>query len=168
MQAQLQLQKAKEDITELEEKLETLKLKRAKDLEKLKEYEKARIQLDQMSEFKTKIMESQAALQRELQKARHEAREAVEARERHAEEMAELTETVEMATLDKEMAEEKAETLQMELESAKERVEELTLDLELIKAEMSEDGATSGGSSKAGGTGELTNFEVSSNVQTGF
>ncbi len=61
-------------------------------------------------------------------------------RERHAEEMAELSETVEMATLDKEMAEERAETLQLELEAAKERVEELTLDLDIIKAEMGEDG----------------------------
>ena len=34
---------------------------------------------------------------------------------RHADEMADLSETVEMATLDKEMAEEKAETLQLEL-----------------------------------------------------
>ena len=50
-------------------------------------------------------------------------------REKHAEETSELSETVEMATLDKEMAEEKAETLQLELEAAKERIEELTLDL---------------------------------------
>ncbi len=78
-------------------------------------------------------MEAQAQLQREVQKARHEAREAVEAREAHAEEMAELSETVEMATLDKEMAEEKAETLQLELEAARERIEELTLDLDIIK-----------------------------------
>ena len=87
----------------------------------------------------------QASLQKELQKAKHDAREAVEAKERyvrfsrlmkyltklflfklnpddfsfctyrHADEMADLSETVEMATLDKEMAEEKAETLQLEL-----------------------------------------------------
>jgi hypothetical protein len=61
-------------------------------------------------------------------------------RERHAEEMAELSETVEMATLDKEMAEERAETLQLELDAAKEKVEELQLDLDIIKAEMGEDG----------------------------
>ena len=61
-------------------------------------------------------------------------------RERHAEEMAELSETVEMATLDKEMAEERAETLQLELEAAKEKIEELSLDLDIIKAEMGEDG----------------------------
>lgn len=42
-----------------------------------------------------------------MMQAKNEAREAVEAKERHAEEMAELSEAVEMATLDKEMAEEK-------------------------------------------------------------
>lgn len=51
--------------------------------------------------------------------------------------MSDLSETVEMATLDKEMAEEKAETLQIELETAKERIEELTLDLELLKEAQS-------------------------------
>ena len=61
-------------------------------------------------------------------------------RDRHAEEMSELSETVEMATLDKEMAEERAETLQLELEAAKEKIEELQLDLDIIKAEMGEEG----------------------------
>ena len=55
----------------------------------------------------------QASLQKELQKAKHEAKEAIEAKEAHAEEMAELSETVEMITLDKEMAEERAETMQI-------------------------------------------------------
>merc|ERR1711944_371791 len=95
------------------------KLKRAKDLEKLKEFEKIRIQHEQLLEFKSRIMESQSALQKEVQKAKHEAKEAIEAKENHAEEMQELSETVEMITLDKEMAEERAETLQIELEAAK-------------------------------------------------
>jgi len=62
-------------------------------------------------------------------------------REQHAEEMAELSETVEMATLDKEMAEERAETLQLELDAAKEKLEELQLDMDIIKAEMGEEGS---------------------------
>ena len=58
--------------------------------------------------------------------------------------MAELSETVEMATLDKEMAEERSETLQIELEAAKEKLEELQLDLDIIKAEMGDDGSAEG------------------------
>lgn len=52
--------------------------------------------------------------------------------------MADLAETVEMATLDKEMAEEKAETLQIELEQLREKLEEQTLDLEILRTEISE------------------------------
>lgn len=123
-------------IRDLNEKLETIKIKRQEDREKLKEYDKTKLQLEQLLEFKTKIMESQISLQRELQRAKQEMREAIEAKEIHAEEMADLAETVEMATLDKEMAEEKAETLQMELDAVKEKIEEMTLDLEILKAEM--------------------------------
>ena len=82
-------------------------VKRLQDKEKLKDFDKMRLQLEQLLEFKSRIMESQTSLQRELQRAKQEAREAIEARDAHADEMADLAETVEMATLDKEMAEEK-------------------------------------------------------------
>jgi dynactin 1 len=82
-------------------------VKRLQDKEKLKDVDKMKLQMEQLLEFKSRIMESQTSLQRELQRAKQEAREAVEARDTHAEEMADLAETVEMATLDKEMAEEK-------------------------------------------------------------
>jgi dynactin 1 len=125
LQVQQELQQSKDTVKDLEEKLETIKIKRARELEKLKEFEKMKFQHEQLLEFKSRIMEAQALLQKELQKAKHDAREALEAKERIAEETAELSETVEMATLDKEMAEEKAETLQIELEATKEKMEEL-------------------------------------------
>lgn len=140
-------------IRDLNEKLDTLKLKRQEDREKLKEYDKTKIQLEQLIEFKSKIMESQISLQRELQKAKQDMREAIEAKEAHAEEMADLAETVEMATLDKEMAEEKAETLQMELDAVKDKIEEMTLDLEILKAEMQDKTGTDG-------TSEVSAYEL--------
>lgn len=82
-------------------------MKRGQDKEKLKEFDKVRLQLEQMAEFKSRIMDSQGQLQKDLQRARQEAREAIESKEIHADEMSDLAETVEMATLDKEMAEEK-------------------------------------------------------------
>ena len=81
--------------------------KRLQDKEQLRDFEKTKLQLESMLEFKNRIMDSQANLQRELQRARQETREAIEAKEAHAEEMSELAESMEMATLDKEMAEEK-------------------------------------------------------------
>ena len=159
LQAQQELVTARDTIRDLEEKLETIKVKRAKDQEKMKDFEKIRIQHEQLMEFKSRIMESQAALQKDLQKAKHDAREAIEAKEKHAEEMIELSETVEMATLDKEMAEEKAETLQIELDDAKEKIEELQVDLDIIKAEVGD--GSDGGSAEDKG---ITNFEVKQQI----
>uniref|UniRef100_T1J0Z5 Dynactin subunit 1 n=1 Tax=Strigamia maritima TaxID=126957 RepID=T1J0Z5_STRMM len=128
------------EVKDYTEKLATLKGKRLQDKEKLKEAEKMKIQFLQLLEFKTKIMESQSELQRELQKARQDAQDAINEKEQHAEEMADLAESVEMATLDREMAEEKSETLQAELDQTKEKLEELQLDFEILKNEISEKG----------------------------
>ena len=137
----------KAEIRDLNEKLETLKVRRNQDKEKLKEADKMRLQLDQLLEFKKAILESQAQLQKERQRVKQEAKESLEQQQSKLQEGDEYQEMLEMATLDKEMAEEKAESLQVELEQAKQRIEELTLDLELLKAEMSDKGEGGGGSS---------------------
>ncbi|XP_063907732.1 dynactin subunit 1 isoform X2 [Zophobas morio] len=155
IQLQQEMENRNQQIRDLNEKLDTLKIKRQEDKEKLKEFDKLKIQLEQLIEFKSKIMEVQASLQRELQRAKQEAKDAVEAKETHADEVADLAEAVEMATLDKEMAEEKAETLQLELEVCREKLEEVTLDLRILKTEMQE---RSGGTS--GGGEEMSTFEV--------
>lgn len=66
------------------------------------------------------------------------------------EEMSDTADAIEMATLDKEMAEERAESLQLEVDSLKERVDELTMDLEILKHEIEEKGAEA--ERTAGGT----------------
>jgi dynactin 1 len=138
----LQLQNENDDlkkqVQDLTEKLETIKIRRSEDKERMREFDKMKTQYEQLQEFKSKIMEAQSSLQRELQRAKQEAKDAIEARDIHQEEMADLAENVELITLDKEMAEEKADALQLELESAKERIEELQLDLEILKTEMQE------------------------------
>uniref|UniRef100_A0A3Q2Q047 Dynactin subunit 1 n=1 Tax=Fundulus heteroclitus TaxID=8078 RepID=A0A3Q2Q047_FUNHE len=57
-------------VKDLEEKLETLKMKRAEDKAKLKELEKHKIQLEQLQEWKTKMQEQQAELQKQLKEAK--------------------------------------------------------------------------------------------------
>ncbi|XP_050359355.1 dynactin subunit 1 isoform X4 [Nymphalis io] len=136
IQAQQEIVTLKSEVEDLKEKLETLKVRRAEDREKIRELERVRLQLDQANEFKAKIMESQAQLQRDLQRAKQEVREAQEALDVHNDETAELQEAAEMAALDKEMAEERAEALQLELEQCREKLEEATLDLQLMRAEM--------------------------------
>ncbi|XP_076372177.1 dynactin subunit 1-like isoform X2 [Tachypleus tridentatus] len=150
LQKDQEISDLKSEVKDLQEKLETLKLKRSEDKIKLKEYEKTKIQLQQLLEFKTRISESQADLQRQLAQAKKDAQEAIEAKEQHEEEMSDLAETVELATLDKEMAEEKCETLQAEIVQLKEKVEELTLDLEIIQNEIAEKGTE----------GAVSNYQV--------
>lgn len=131
-----QLEELKVQNRDLMEKLETLKLRRNEDKERLREFDKMKTQFEQLQEFKLKIMDAQSQLQRELQRARQETKDAIDARDLHAEEMSELAENVEMITLDKEMAEEKADALQLELDAVRDRCEELTLDLDILKAEI--------------------------------
>ncbi|KAF7666140.1 hypothetical protein LDENG_00116810 [Lucifuga dentata] len=134
-------------VKDLEEKLETLKMKRTEDKVKLKELEKHKIQLEQLQEWKTKMQEQQNELQKQLKEAKREAKEALEAKERYMEEMSDTADAIEMATLDKEMAEERAESLQQEVDSLKEKVEELTMDLEILKHEIEEKGSDGAASS---------------------
>uniref|UniRef100_A0A8D0CK04 Dynactin subunit 1 n=1 Tax=Scleropages formosus TaxID=113540 RepID=A0A8D0CK04_SCLFO len=128
-------------------KLETLRMKRNEDKAKLKELEKHKIQLEQLQEWKSKMQEQQAELQKQLKEAKKEAKEALEAKDRYMEEMADTADAIEMATLDKEMAEERAESLQQEVDSLKEKVEELTMDLEILKHEIEEKGSDGAASS---------------------
>ncbi|XP_048702447.2 dynactin subunit 1 isoform X7 [Caretta caretta] len=134
-------------VRDLEEKLETLKMKRNEDKAKLKELEKYKIQLEQVQEWKSKMQEQQIDLQKRLKEAKKEAKDALEAKEHYMEEMADTADAIEMATLDKEMAEERAESLQQEVDSLKEKVEYLTMDLEILKHEIEEKGSDGAASS---------------------
>lgn len=139
-----QVEYLRSEVKDYSEKLETLRLKRQEDKQKLIDYEKCKIQLQQLVEYKTKMTELHSELQRQLQTAKKEAKEAIEAREAYQEEMSGLAESMEMATLDKEVAEERAEMLQSEVETLKEKVQELEIELELLHNEMSEKGGESG------------------------
>ena len=124
------------EIKDLKERLETLILKRKDDKLKLMEFEKTKIQLMQLQEFKKSMTESHSELQKQLSLAKKEAKEAVEEKSRIQEETRDLEEAAELATLDKEMAEEKFEQTLRELEATKEKLEEVTLDLDIIKGEI--------------------------------
>ncbi|XP_076460999.1 dynactin subunit 1-like isoform X2 [Babylonia areolata] len=129
------------EIKDLKEKLETLMMRRTEDKAKLKEMEKMKIQLQQLQEYKSRMQETHADLQRELQTSKKKEDDLRQEFEQYKDEMADVSESMEMAALDKEMAEEKAETLQQELESNKEKLEEMTLELELLRGEISEKGS---------------------------
>ena len=70
LEHQQEVDNLKADVNDLQEKLETLKVKRAEDKVKLKEFEKAKIQMQQLNEYKAKMKEAQTDLQRQLQTAK--------------------------------------------------------------------------------------------------
>ena len=82
-----------------------------------------------------------------LQEARKEAKEAREAKGRYFDEPADPADAIEVATLDKAMAEERAESPQREVEALKELADELSTDSEILKAEIEEKGSDGAASS---------------------
>ncbi|KAH8259570.1 hypothetical protein KR026_006782, partial [Drosophila bipectinata] len=126
------------ELRQLKEELQLLRVQKSEDKLKLLDLERMRIHNEQLLEFKSQIMTQQVLLQRELQRSRHELREAQDASSKFKRELDEIAESIELLTLDKEMAEERMETLQIELEMAQERNDELTLDVEILKAEQEE------------------------------
>ncbi|XP_037036210.1 dynactin subunit 1 isoform X2 [Bradysia coprophila] len=158
LQQQQHIEELKSQIVDLTEKLETIRQRRSEDKERLKEFDKMKTQFEQLQEFKSKIMDAQSQLQRELQRSRQETKDAIDARDQYVEEMSELAENMELITLDKEMAEEKSDTLQLELEASRERCEELQLDLDILKAEMQNKTGDVVAGSVTGGEG-ITSYE---------
>ncbi|XP_065323992.1 uncharacterized protein LOC135931058 isoform X2 [Gordionus sp. m RMFG-2023] len=119
-------------IKDLNEKLEVLKAKRLEDRNKMKEIEKLKIQLQQLIEYKMKMLDIHNKLKEELRTVKTELDETKEKYVNYENEVLELNEIIEMATLDKEMAEEKIEGLQTQIEGLKEELEDKTLKYDLL------------------------------------
>ncbi|KJH44353.1 CAP-Gly domain protein [Dictyocaulus viviparus] len=128
-------------VKDLSEKLETLRLRRKEDHSKLVELERSKIQIQALMELKSKMADQLLDLQRQLQEARKEAIESREWKEANQDDLNSAAEQLEMATIDKEMAEERAEALQLELDSLKLKNEELEADLEILRNEMASGGS---------------------------
>ncbi|VDN51511.1 unnamed protein product [Dracunculus medinensis] len=125
---------------DLSEKLESLRIKRKEDHAKMMEFERNRIQLEALLEYKAKMTDAHTALQRKLQEKEKELKDTLEARQDYQADMSDIEEQLELVTLDKEMAEEKVEMLQAEIDAQKERIEELEMELEILKTEMEQAG----------------------------
>nr|VZH96704.1 unnamed protein product [Spirometra erinaceieuropaei] len=141
----IELENLRAEVKDLNEKLEVLKVKRSEDREKLKELESLKVQYAQLEENRRLMQENSADLQRQMAQLKNEKSQVQAAFDRYRDEMTELAESIEMATLDKEMAEEKLETINLELESLKERVEELTLENQILKEEQEQTTVTPSG-----------------------
>ncbi|KAI1328065.1 dynein associated protein-domain-containing protein [Xylariaceae sp. FL0255] len=123
---------------DLKAKLKVLERKRTEDREKLKEMERLQEQRDKFETINKKIegkfqttVQDNVALRKQLKEAEDKL-EQIEALQ------AEHDSIMELATLDREMAEETAEVLKVELEALKQKAEELELEVEVLREENTE------------------------------
>jgi dynactin 1 len=126
------------EVEELTAKLRILEQKRIEDRRRIREYEASKDAESTLEKYKEKLqakMTSMATEIRSLKSILKDTEAQLSALQASAAENAEM---LEMATLDREMAEERVEVLQLELDSLKERQEELVAENELLKSENEE------------------------------
>lgn len=129
---------AAKEVEDLKAKLKVLEKKRVDDREKLQQLEKIQGERDKFETIIQKLQQKYQPLQQENAELRKQQKEA-ETRFESIENMqAENDSALELAALDREMAEETAEVLKVELEALKQKSEELELEVEILREENSE------------------------------
>ncbi|KAI0809479.1 dynactin [Xylaria sp. FL0064] len=123
---------------DLKTKLKILERKRAEDRDRLKEMERIQEQRDKFETINKKIegkfqstVQDNVALRKQLKEAEDRLGQIEELQAEH-------DSIMELATLDREMAEETAEVLKVELEALKQKAEELELEVEILREENTE------------------------------
>ncbi|KAI1750574.1 dynactin [Xylaria castorea] len=123
---------------DLKTKLKILERKRAEDRDRLKEMERIQEQRDKFETINKKIEGKFQTTVQDNVVLRKQLKEAEERLNQVEELQAEHDSIMELATLDREMAEETAEVLKVELEALKQKAEELELEAEILREENTE------------------------------
>ncbi|CAE6488914.1 unnamed protein product [Rhizoctonia solani] len=134
----------KEDV-ELRAKLRVLETKRSEDARLIRELETKLADAEMFVSIRPKLQAKLQALQTELSQTKRELADQQAEMSTLDEKGVEAAEQLEMAMLDKEVAEERAESAELELESVKERLAELEVELQAVK----EGGTSEGGGGEA-------------------
>ena len=129
---------ANKKVEELEAKLRVMEKKRMEDRDKLKGLEKTGEERDKYKSIIQKLEGKLQPQQHELTELRKRVKEAETRADASESQALDLDTAAEMATLDREMAEEKAEAAQAELATIKAKVEELELEAEVLREENDE------------------------------
>ncbi|KAJ2983050.1 hypothetical protein NQ176_g981 [Zarea fungicola] len=126
------------EVEDLKAKLKVLERKRLEDRDKLKQLEKIQDERDKFSDVIQKLQAKYQPQQQELIELRKELKEA-EVRFESVEALqADHDTALELATLDREMAEENYEVIKVELEAVQQKAEELELEVEILREENAE------------------------------
>ncbi|CAF2465599.1 unnamed protein product [Rotaria sp. Silwood2] len=126
----------KSKINDQEEQIQTLIKKRRDELEKVKEFERTKLQLDQLQTYKREAQERIKELNDKLQQQEHELKDTRDKFAAYRDEMTDTEVRIESLALDLEMAEEKLEIITLENTTLKEKLEEVQLELDVIKGEI--------------------------------
>jgi dynactin 1 len=123
------------DYEELRLKLKILESKRQEDRERYREHEKVKEEAEQFLTLRNKLQDKIAELQKELRETKRQLKESSTDQEMYESKYNDVIESLEMMTLDKEVAEERAENLQQEVSVLKDKIEEISVDLDILKKE---------------------------------
>lgn len=129
---------ASREIEDLKTKLRLMDRKRMEDRDKLKALEKIQVERDKFEGIIQKLQLKYQPQQQEITDLRKQLKEAQTKFEEIENIQAEHDVVVEMATLDREMAEETAEVFKTELDALKLKAEELELEVEVLREENAE------------------------------
>ena len=126
------------EVEDLKTKLRLMEKKRMEDREKLKTRDKLQADRDRFEGIILKMQSKYQPQQQEIAELKRRLKEE-EARYQNLESQQSENDTInEMATLDREMAEETAESLKIELDSLRQKHEELELEVEVLREENQE------------------------------
>lgn len=129
---------ASREIEDLKTKLRLMDKKRMEDRDKLKGLEKIQVERDKFEGIIQKLQTKFQPQQQEITDLRKQLKDAETKCEELENEKAEHEIGIEMAALDREMAEETAEVLKTELEALRLKAEELELEVEVLREENAE------------------------------
>ncbi|KAF7727233.1 hypothetical protein EC973_007846 [Apophysomyces ossiformis] len=123
------------EYEELRLKLKILETKRQEDRERYREHEKVKEEAEQFLTLRNKLQDKISELQRDLRETKRELKDTTSEKEMFESKYNDVIESLEMMTLDKEVAEERAENLQQEVNVLKDKIEEISVDLDILKKE---------------------------------
>ncbi|KAF7715527.1 Uncharacterized protein PECH_004731 [Penicillium ucsense] len=131
---------AARELEELQTRLRVMEKKRSDDREKLKMLEQLQVERDKFESIIQKLQAKYQPQQMEITELRKSLKETHDRLEQLERMEAEHESLMEMATLDREMAEETAEAYKHECETLRLKLEELQLEVEVLREENEEFG----------------------------
>ncbi|TXT13518.1 hypothetical protein VHUM_00885 [Vanrija humicola] len=128
----------KREIEEFKIKIRLLDARRTEDQDKIRELERKATDADQLQAIRAKLQSKFQEQQSVLVNAQRVARDLQSENARLESKATEALDQLEMATLDREVAEEKAEAAEADNERLAERIAELELEIAIVKEENAE------------------------------